>query len=114
MSSDHERNHDIAKLRDLVRSDDALRKELGSLTTGDELHAALARVGAENGLRVTEKEIEAWVTEQSAGTSDELSPDELASMAGRFHLYPPKTATVRFGDALIRTSRWFGIPLQRG
>lgn len=114
MTAKHDRKKDLVRLKRVVESDDALRKELGSLTTGDELHAALARVGAEHGLSVTVEEIEAWVTEQSRGASDELKPEELASMAGRFHLYPPKTANVRFGDTLIRTTRWFGIPIQRG
>jgi len=114
MSTEYDRENDFVRLKEMVQSDDALREELGALTTGEELHAALARVGAERGLAVTAEEIESWVTQQSAGRSNELRPDELVSMAGRFHLYPPKTATVRFGDTLIRTSRWFDIPLRRG
>jgi hypothetical protein len=104
---------DIDKLKKLVQGDDALRKRLGALSTGQELNAALARAGAEKGLHVTAEEIESFVAQQTAGEPVELSPDELVSLAGRFHIRPPKTATVRFGDTLIRTSRWFGIPLRR-
>jgi hypothetical protein len=103
---------EIGKLRKLIQADEALRERLGTLRTGQELHAALVRVGAKSGLKITAEEIESFIAEQTAGPV-ELSPDELVSLAGRFHIRPPKTATIQFGDTLIRTSRWFGIPLRR-
>lgn len=103
----------IGKLKKLIQSDSALRERLGTFTTGRELHGALISVAAEKGLAFTEEELQRLITEQTAGESGELSPEELGSLAGRFHIYPPKTATVKFGDTLILTSRWFGIPLRR-
>ena len=104
---------DVHKLKELMHGDEGLRRKLGSVTTGQDLYATLIRVGAEKGLVFSKEDIESLIAEETAGQSAELTPDELGSMAGRFHIYPPKTATVRFGDTLIRTSRWFGIPLRR-
>jgi predicted ribosomally synthesized peptide with nif11-like leader len=104
---------DIHKLRDLMRRDEALRKKLGSITTGQDLYATLVSVGAEKGLVFTKEEIESLIAEETKGEPVELSPDELRSLAGGLHIRPPKTATVQFGDTLIRTSRWFGIQLRR-
>jgi hypothetical protein len=103
----------VHKLKELVHTDEALRKKLGSITTGQDLYATLISVGAEKGLVFTKGELESVIAQETRGESTELTPDEIASMAGRFHIHPPKTATVRFGDTLIRTSRWFGIPLRR-
>ncbi len=103
----------IAKLKERIQSDRALRERLGSFTTGRELYAALINVGAEKGLVFTEEELNSLIAERTAEEPKELSPEELGSLAGRFRVYPPKTATVQFGDTLIRTSRWFGIPLRR-
>jgi hypothetical protein len=105
---------DIDKLKELIQADEALQRRLGAFTTGQELQAALAKVGAKHGLALTEAEIGAFVAKQTARDAVELSPEELVSLAGGFHIRPPKTATVQFGDTLIRTTRWFGIPLRRG
>jgi predicted ribosomally synthesized peptide with nif11-like leader len=103
----------IQKLKKLIQSNQALREKLGASTTGKELHRALISVAAAEGLALTEDELQRFITKETADESAELSPGELESVAGRFHIYPPKTATVQFGETLIRTSRWFGIPLRR-
>jgi predicted ribosomally synthesized peptide with nif11-like leader len=103
----------IHKLKKLVQSDEALREKLGACTTGKELHRALISVAAAKGFALSEDELQSFITQETADDSVELSPGELESVAGRFHIYPPKTATVQFGETLIRTSRWFGIPLRR-
>ena len=103
----------IHKLKKLIQSDQALREKLGASTTGRELHRALLSVAAAKGLPLKEDELQSFITRETADESAELSPGELESVAGRFHIYPPKTATVQFGETLIRTSRWFGIPLRR-
>src|SRR5262249_22303631 len=103
----------IRKLKKLIQSDKTLRQKLGTYTTGQELQSSLVKLAAQKGMAITEDELRTFITEQTAGDSDELSPEELGSLAGRFHIRPPKTATVQFGDTLIRTSRWFGITLRR-
>jgi len=105
-----ERN--IRKLRKMIQTDKKLQASLGRLRTGDEIYEALSKVGAEEGLTFTKRDFRRLVANPAKNTA-ELTREEITSMAGGFHIYPPKTAYVQFGNTLIQTLRWFDIPLQR-
>jgi len=105
-----ERN--IGKLKKIIQADEALQARLGRLKTGDEIYEAISKLGAEEGLTFTKRDFKRLVADPARETS-ELTRDEITSMAGGFHIYPPKTAYVQFGNTLIQTLRWFNIPLRR-
>lgn len=109
-SDDGEKN--IKKLRKLILDDDALQEKLGRLKTGEDIYAALRKIGDEKGLTFTKRDFKRLVADPERRTA-ELTVEEITSMAGGFHMYPPKTAQVHFGNTLIQTLRWFDIPLQR-
>ncbi len=102
----------IRKLRKVIQADEALQEKLGRLKTGDDIFKALSELGAEKGLNFTKRDFTRLVADPDKKT-DELTQDEITSMAGGFHLYPPKTAWIHFGNTLIQTLRWFDIRLQR-
>jgi hypothetical protein len=105
-----ERN--IRKLKKVIQADKKLQARLGRLRTGDEIYELLSKVGAEEGLTFTKRDFRRLVANPAKKTA-ELTPEEITSMAGGFHIYPPKTAYVQFGNTLIQTLRWFDIPLER-
>ena len=102
----------LKRLKELIRADRGLQKKLGGLRTGEAIYEALSKLGAEKGLTFTRRDFEQLVAHPERETA-ELTADEIRSMAGGFHIYPPKTANIDFGNTLIQTLRWFDIPLQR-